>query len=75
MPATRADGEKTIDAVEFGAAVTRVLKDENYRRSARRVSESMRQYTGAQGAADWVEQFAAENSRQQLLATQQNNSR
>lgn len=75
MPVTRADGEKTIDTVEFGAVVTRVLKDEDYRRSAKRVSESMRQYDGAKGAADRIEQFAAENGRQHLVAVRQNEHR
>ena len=71
MPVTRADGEKAIDAVEFGAAVTRVLKDAAYRHSAKRVSESMRQYAGAKAAADRVEQFAAGISRQPLAAARQ----
>lgn len=59
MPVTRADGEKAIDAVEFGAAVSRVLKDAAFRHSAKRVSESMRQYAGGKAAADQIEQFAA----------------
>ena len=72
MPVTRADGEKAIDAVEFGAAVNRVLKDAAYRHAAKRVSESMRQYAGAKSAADHVEQFAAGiSSRQPLAATRQ----
>jgi MGT family glycosyltransferase len=71
MPVTRTDGEKTIDAVEFGAAVNRVLKNEAYRHSAKRVSESMRQYAGAQGAADQIEQFAAGISRRPLAAARQ----
>jgi MGT family glycosyltransferase len=75
MPVTRADGEKTIDALEFGAAVTRVLKDDAYRHSAERVSESMRQYPGAKGAADRVEQFAAQKSRQPLPAARHNEHR
>jgi len=66
MPATGADGEKTIDAAEFGAAVNRVLKDAAYRHAAKRVSESMRQYGGAKTAADRVEQFAAGVGRQPL---------
>jgi len=74
MPVTRADGEKTIDAVEFGAAVNRVLKDEGYRRSAKRVSESMRQYAGAKGAAHQVEQFAAGISRRPFAAARQKSS-
>jgi UDP-N-acetylglucosamine--N-acetylmuramyl-(pentapeptide) pyrophosphoryl-undecaprenol N-acetylglucosamine transferase len=71
MPVTRADGEKVIDVVEFGAAVNRVLKDAAYRHSAKRVSESMRQYAGAKAAADRVEQFAAGISRQPLAAVRQ----
>ena len=71
MPVTRADGEKTIDAVEFGAAVNRVLRDEAYRHSAKRVSESMRQYAGAKCAADQVEQFASGISRRPLAAARQ----
>src|SRR5208337_5566970 len=47
MPADGLNGEKTIDASEFGAAVLRVLKDPAYRRSAQRVSESMQGYGGA----------------------------
>jgi len=70
MPVTRADGEKAIDAAEFGAAVTRVLKDVAYRHSAKRVSESMRQYAGANAAADQVEQFAEGISRQPLAVHQ-----
>ncbi|MFZ1132203.1 MAG: hypothetical protein WCA97_00790 [Terriglobales bacterium] len=58
-------------AVEFGAAVNRVLKDQAYRHSAKRVSESMRQYTGAQGAADHIEPFAAGISRPSRAATRQ----
>jgi hypothetical protein len=74
IPVTRADGEKTIDAVEFGAAVNRVLKDEAYRHSAKRVSESMRQYAGAKGVAHQVEQFAAGISRRPLAAARQKKS-
>jgi MGT family glycosyltransferase len=74
MPVTRADGEKAIDAVVFGAAVNRVLKDAAYRHAAKRVSESMRQYAGAKAAADQVEQFAAGISRQPHAATRQKSS-
>jgi len=59
MPVDGLNGEKTIDASEFGAAVLRVLKDPAYRRSAQRVSESMQGYGGAKAAADKVEKFAA----------------
>src|SRR5664280_37488 len=59
LPVMGSNGEKTIDTDEFGAAVTRVLKDPAYRESAQRVSESMRHYGGAKAAADKVETFAA----------------
>jgi UDP:flavonoid glycosyltransferase YjiC (YdhE family) len=70
MPATRPDGEKAIEAVEFGAAVNRVLKDAAYSHSAKRVSESMRQYGGAKAAADRLEQFAVSIGKQSLAAAQ-----
>jgi hypothetical protein len=47
---------------EFGAKVHRVLNDPGYRSSARRVAESMRQFGGAQKAADCIEQLAAVRS-------------
>jgi UDP:flavonoid glycosyltransferase YjiC (YdhE family) len=59
MPVDGLNGEKTIDAGDFQAAVFRVLKDPAYRRSAQRVSESMQGYGGAKAAADKVETFAA----------------
>ena len=59
MPVDGLNGEKTIDASEFEAAVLRVLNDPAYRRSAQRVSESMQGYGGAKAAADKVEKFAA----------------
>jgi UDP:flavonoid glycosyltransferase YjiC (YdhE family) len=59
MPLDGLDGEKTIDAVEFKAAVLKVLNDPAYRRSVRRVAESMKRYGGANAAADKVERFAA----------------
>jgi MGT family glycosyltransferase len=70
MPVTRADGEKAIDSVEFGAAVNRVLKDAAFRQSAKRVSESMQEYAGSKAAADQIEQFAAGISGQPRAATQ-----
>lgn len=70
MPVTRADGEKAIDSVEFGAAVNRVLKDAAFRQSAKRVSESMQEYAGSKTAADQIEQFAAGISGQPRAATQ-----
>jgi MGT family glycosyltransferase len=71
MPVARPDGEKAIDAVEFGAAVNRVLKDAAYSHSAKRVSESMRQYGGARAAADRLEQLAVSIGKQSLAAVQQ----
>ena len=59
MPLDGLDGEKTIDAVEFKAAVLKVLNDPAYRRSVQRVAESMKGYGGANAAADKVERFAA----------------
>jgi UDP:flavonoid glycosyltransferase YjiC (YdhE family) len=59
MPVTDADGEKRVDFAEFGAKVKRVLSEPAYRESARRVAESMRQYGGAQAAAERIEKFAA----------------
>lgn len=58
MPVVGADGEKHIDVAEFHAKVSRVLTEPSYRRSAYRVAESMRQYGGAQQAADRIERFA-----------------
>ncbi|MGH9704779.1 MAG: glycosyltransferase [Candidatus Acidiferrales bacterium] len=58
LPVDGADGEKQIDADDFSAKVRRVLNEPEYRRSARRVAESMRQYRGAPEAADRIEQFA-----------------
>jgi UDP:flavonoid glycosyltransferase YjiC (YdhE family) len=62
MPVDGADGEKQIDVAEFNAKVQRVLNEPSYRNSARRVAESMRQFGGAQQAADRVEQLAAGNT-------------
>jgi len=59
MPVSGADGEKQVDVAEFGAKVKRVLMEPEYRQSARRVAESMRQYGGAQAAATRIEAFAA----------------
>ena len=59
MPVNGADSEKRIDVAEFSAQVHRVLCEIVYRRSARRIAESMRQFGGAQGAADCTEQLAA----------------
>lgn len=59
MPLNSADGEKRIDVAEFRAKVKRVLNEPSYRRSARRISESMGQCGGAQDAAERIEKFAA----------------
>ncbi len=58
LPVDGADGEKHIDVAEFGAKVHRVLNDPGYFSSARRVAESMRQFGGAQEAAQLIERFA-----------------
>jgi len=58
MPVDGADGEKQIDVDEFSAKVRRVLEEPGYRKSARRVAESMRKFGGAREAADRIEQFA-----------------
>ena len=58
MPVDGVDGEKRIDTAEFSAKVHRVLNDPTYRASARRVAESMRQFGGAEEAADRIERLA-----------------
>jgi UDP:flavonoid glycosyltransferase YjiC (YdhE family) len=58
IPIAGADGEKRIDAVEFGKKVRRVLGEPSYRQSARRIAESMRQFGGANAAAERIEEFA-----------------
>jgi UDP:flavonoid glycosyltransferase YjiC (YdhE family) len=63
MPVVGSDGEKQIDVADFAAKVTRVLTDPNYRQSARRIADSMRQYGGAKQAAQKIEQFAAANQQ------------
>jgi MGT family glycosyltransferase len=59
MPVDGADGEKSIDLHEFSSKVHRVLNEPGYRKSARRIAESMRQFGGAQQAANQIEQLAA----------------
>jgi len=59
LPVDAADGEKQIRVDEFRAKVQCVLSEPSYHMSARRVAESMRQFGGAQEAADRIEQFAA----------------
>lgn len=63
MPTTGANGEKQVDVAEFRAKVDGILHDLVYRASAQRVANSMRQYGGAQEAADRVEKFASESRR------------
>jgi MGT family glycosyltransferase len=58
-PVAGADGEKRVDAADFGEKVKRVLKEPGYRQSAKRVAERMRQFGGAQAAAGRIEEFAA----------------
>jgi UDP:flavonoid glycosyltransferase YjiC (YdhE family) len=55
MPTDGTDGEKHIDVGEFGTKVHKVLNDPGYRRSARRVAESMLKFGGASEAADRIE--------------------
>jgi UDP:flavonoid glycosyltransferase YjiC (YdhE family) len=59
LPVKGSDGEKQIDVADFAAKVTRVLNEPSYRKSAQRVADSMRQYGGAQEAAERIESFAA----------------
>jgi UDP:flavonoid glycosyltransferase YjiC (YdhE family) len=59
MPIDTADGEKQIDVAAFAAAVQRVLAEPSYRSSALRVAESMKEFGGAEEAANRIEQFAA----------------
>jgi MGT family glycosyltransferase len=59
LPVDGPDGEKQIDVSEFSAKLQRVLHEPSYRQSARRVAESMRQFGGAEAAADRIEQFAS----------------
>ena len=59
MPVNGADGEKRIDGDEFAAKVKLVLNEPSLRQSARRISESMRRFGGAQAAAEQIESFAS----------------
>jgi UDP:flavonoid glycosyltransferase YjiC (YdhE family) len=54
MPVALEDGEKCVDAAEFGEKVKRVLSGASYRECAGRVAESMREFGGAQGAAEKI---------------------
>jgi UDP:flavonoid glycosyltransferase YjiC (YdhE family) len=58
IPTAGADGEKHVDVAEFGQKVRRVLAEPSYRQSAQRVAQSMRQFGGAQAAAERIEEFA-----------------
>ncbi|MGB8325866.1 MAG: nucleotide disphospho-sugar-binding domain-containing protein [Candidatus Acidiferrum sp.] len=59
MPVNDGNGEKHIDVTDFRDKINRVLSGPSYRNSAQRIAESMRQYGGAQDAADQIERFAA----------------
>ena len=58
LPVDGVDGEKRIDVADFSAKVHRVLNEPCYRKSARRVAESMRSFGGAREAAERIERFA-----------------
>lgn len=58
MPVTGADGEKRVNHAEFRSKVNRVLNQPSYRKSARRVAQSMSKYGGPQAAAERIERFA-----------------
>jgi MGT family glycosyltransferase len=59
MPVNGAGGEKRIDVAEFCAKVKCVLNEPSYRQSAKRVSDSMRHFGGAQDAAERIEKLAS----------------
>ncbi len=61
-PTEAINGEKQINFADFAAKVDRCLTENSYREAARRVSESMRHYGGAEQAADRIEQLAAAKS-------------
>ncbi len=65
MPVNDADGEKRIDLADFRAKVNRVLREPSYRQSAEQVAASMRQFGGAQAAAERLEKFAAQFAAQE----------
>jgi UDP:flavonoid glycosyltransferase YjiC (YdhE family) len=62
MPVDGPDGEKHLDATEFGTKVSRVLNELDYLRSAQRVAESMRKFGGAAEAADQIERLASSHA-------------
>ncbi len=55
LPVDGEDGEKQIDLADFAAKVHRVLHEGRYRDAARSVAKRMRQFGGAEGAADRIE--------------------
>jgi MGT family glycosyltransferase len=57
LPVAGADGEKQIVVEEFSAKVQRVLNEPGYRKAARRVADSIRQFGGATQAADRIQQL------------------
>jgi UDP:flavonoid glycosyltransferase YjiC (YdhE family) len=67
-PTDDPDGEKYIDVAEFGAKVLNVLNDAGYRRSARRVAESMLQFGGGSEAADRIECLARSSTEAVAVA-------
>lgn len=58
LPSDGADDEKLVDVAEFTEKVHRVLHENRYRDAARNVAERMRQFRGAQEAADQIEVLA-----------------
>ena len=60
LPIDGEDGEKQIDLAAFAENVRRVLHEERYRDAARKVAERMRQFGGAQVAADRIEAMVPE---------------
>ena len=55
LPIDGEGGEKQIDTSDFAEKVHRVLHDESYRAAARSAAKRMRQFGGAQDAADRIE--------------------
>ena len=55
LPIAGEDGEKQIDIADFAQKVHRVLHEDRYRDAAQSVAERMRQFGGAQDAADRIE--------------------
>ncbi|MHB1937778.1 MAG: glycosyltransferase [Acidobacteriaceae bacterium] len=62
LPTEGVEGEKQIDLADFSGKVHRCSTEPSYRKSALRVSESMRTYGGAKQAANRIEQFAGGKS-------------